>query len=331
MTTIDLSNDDDASGGAFNPEAHPAYSVLSSRRAPCLKSLPEKRNLLVSLGTALRYETYFSKTTKESHDPGLQAFLASVRGTLHRNMSQKVVAANLVKFHRYCILEKQARLSRRLSEREDGGASSNDEQQLVSKLNQLIAECEAQAMVGQVFQINSERFRRKKLSLQPIRGSIIAPSTAAGYSTNTNAAGVKRGANLDESDDPFGLSDAEQLDIALKASLGLNVCQAEGDILAGACGTVTRTPEKAQRLKTLVHAKVTDEIHELVMKEDSPNGGVTQLDTMFSLQERFRPERLSLDQECEDMVRNDRSADHAYQYFRNKEKYMMKRQKKQEN
>ena len=105
---------------------------------------------------------------------------------------------------------------------------------------------------------------------------------------------------IDESDNPFGLSDAEQLDIALKASLGLNVCQAEGDILAGACGTVTRTPEKAQRLKTLVHAKVTDEIHELVMKEDSPaDGGVTQLDT--------------------------------YQYFRNKEKYMMKRQKKQEN
>jgi hypothetical protein len=86
-----------------------------------------------------------------------------------------------------------------------------------------------------------------------------------------------------------------------------------------------------QCLKTLVRAKVTDEIHELVMKEDSPNGGVTQLDTMFSLQERFRPEMLSLDQECEDMVRNDRSADHAYQYFRNKEKYMMKRQKKQEN
>ena len=67
------------------------------------------------------------------------------------------------------------------------------------------------------------------------------------------------------------------------------------------------------------------------MKEDSNNGGVTQLDTMFSLQECFNPERLSLDQGFEDMVRNDRSADDAYRYFRNKEKYKMKRQKKQEN
>ena len=91
MSTIDLSHDNsgsdtssDASDGAFNHEAHPAYSILDSRRAPFLKTLPDKRSLLVSLGAALRYETYFSNATKETHDPGLQDFLASVRGMAQR-------------------------------------------------------------------------------------------------------------------------------------------------------------------------------------------------------------------------------------------------------
>ena len=106
MSTIDLSHDNsgsdtssDASDGAFNHEAHPAYSILDSRRAPFLKTLPDKRSLLVSLGAALRYETYFSNATKKTHDPGLQDFLASVRGMAQRDMSQNFVAAHLVKFH----------------------------------------------------------------------------------------------------------------------------------------------------------------------------------------------------------------------------------------
>ena len=143
----------------------------------------------------------------------------------------------------------------------------------------------------------------------------------------------------DESDTPFVLSDDEQLAIALHSSLGPNSCQADDINLAGApYDTAQGTPEKAQRLKDLVRAKVSDEIDKLVMKENSPNeGDDTQpdtisdlLDTMFSLRKRFLPGSLSLDQDCEDMVRNGRSVDHAYQSFTNMEKSKMRREKKQE-
>ena len=72
MSTIDLSHDNsgsntssDASDGAFNHEAHPAYSVLDSRRAPYLKTLPDKRSLLV-----LQWRSYDCKACpkRNRHD-----------------------------------------------------------------------------------------------------------------------------------------------------------------------------------------------------------------------------------------------------------------------
>lgn len=178
---------------------------------------------------------------------------------------------------------------------------------------------------------NSERFRRNRLSTQPIRAS---PS-AAGYPTNENEAYNPVGLT-DEIDTSFMLSDDEKLAIALHSSLGPDSCQADNIILAGApsSGTAQGTPEKAQHLKDLVRAKVSEEIDELVMKENSPNEGDEpdiisgRLDTMFSLRKRFRPERTSLDMDCEDMVRNGHSADHAYQSFANMEKSKMRREKK---
>jgi len=95
----------------------------------------------------------------------------------------------------------------------------------------------------------------------------------------------------DESDTPFVLSDDEQLAIALHSSLGPNSCQADDIILAGApYGTAQGTPEKAQRLKDLVRAKVSNEIDELVMKENAPNeGDDTQPDTISDLLEYLIP------------------------------------------
>ena len=61
MSTIDLSHDNsgsdtssdtssDANDRGFNHEAHPAYSILDSRRAAYMKTtLPDKRSLHVSL------------------------------------------------------------------------------------------------------------------------------------------------------------------------------------------------------------------------------------------------------------------------------------------
>jgi hypothetical protein len=61
-----LLSNDHGSDEAFNHEAHPVFSVLDSRSAPFMKTLlPEKRTLLVSLGAALPYKTYFSKATHD--------------------------------------------------------------------------------------------------------------------------------------------------------------------------------------------------------------------------------------------------------------------------
>jgi len=155
-------------------------------------------------------------------------------------------------------------------------------------------------------------------SLLPAASSIS--TVAAPVSTSTAA-------DIAATDNPFVMSDAEQLDLAMMASLA--DIGDDGRSVAGfgkidGMAQVPATPEKAHVLKTAVRAKVTRELQLLVTKEeDSPSA--TELDVMFSLQERFRAERYSLSPDCEDLVRNGSLADEAYHYLRNKERYMLKR------